>query len=222
MNKLIEVIRKDNESSIKNISELIKKIDNIITDKTRQYVDIINEFLNEYEKVSYYLNSKSIPNTTEERFEYINLQEVILTILNDTHITIEKLIQKTQNSEVYLSQTYVDETLSLHRKLTIGYKKVISSNLQNMKKLINIMINSESEQNKSDSEIKKHMLYMQRLLEQYPFAIDLYYGIISVYLSNPSTSLYYEINSIVEDDKNRLLNSTEHKKSKKNEILALF
>lgn len=231
MDKVLATILNENKSIITDIEALIKKIADMMTDKTEKYFTEITDLVNDYVKIDAYLHSIEESKIVSYYFNCINGVEVSMHIIDKIYNTIQKLINKTQSGDVYLSQSYVTETLELHKKLVIVYNKYNNTNKLNVQNLIAQIAQAEvaaiPDIINSSAEIHKYMSDIFTLITKYPFAIDLYCQIISALLklisSDPEKKiLYFDILAQIEADKDRILGLTQRDISKKVKSSALL
>lgn len=225
MSQLLHKILNQTDSIVEEVQTLIKKITNLETDKTKKYFDEITDLVNDYTKIDHYAKTLQIESNAQSCFNCVNTVELIVHIIDRIYAKIEKLMNKTQTSEIYLSQSYISETIELHKKLVIIYKKYNNASNLDIKQLIAELVITETEKLTSvlnnldlgDEHIIKYVNDAQSYIAQYPFAINLYCQLIDALLKKiklipEKKILYFDILALIETDKDRILNLTQHKK----------
>jgi hypothetical protein len=135
---------------------------------------------------------------------------------------LKKLIDKTANSETYLSQSFVNDTFALHKKILLVYQRTNKLDQDNKHELIRLIYQTEIKKDSVKSDPLKYAYEIKELLCSYPLSIDLYcelmYNLIKILPEwyPEDKQLHFTLMSIIEDEKTRIINLKSEPLDKKN------
>lgn len=214
---LAEIV-KHYKTAIVGINELREKLTSLITDKTKKYAMEIEEYVTQFSAAEKSLKAYDIAdamnNSTDSLielwFSIINHIEICSLILENIHKTLEKFLSKTQNTEVYLSQSYINEAYASHKQVSALYNKMHVSKSKKVEELIQELISYELGR-ESIKYTTKYIKSVQRIFTNSPFSATFYCKLMAAILKElpkwypGNQQLYFYIVSQIELDKDRIL-----------------
>jgi len=222
INKIIN----NNQNIISSIQEIINKLINIYGQKDI-LIDDINNDIKKLKKniIESNINYKNI----DDKFNLINNIYLCSIIIQNIKDNINKLMNKTETPETYISQTFINETFLMYKKLTLVFNNII--NLENKERfdVINYFIDQElsNDENLSQKNILKYISHVQKLFYKNIHSIDLYSNLISSILEKIKSlypenhNLYYDILHLIENDKTYILSLINNKPTKSSKSVEL-
>jgi hypothetical protein len=210
--ELIKKIIKNNQNIVSDIDKMLEKLMNIFNEKTEKYVSTIREKIKLFNSINGNMNISDSNLSSDSSFILINNIEKSIIIIDQVHDTLNKLLNKTQNSDTYLSQTFINETFNLHKNIVVTYKKTRNIVMQDKDELTKLFVEAEIKNPELASDTYKRCKYLQSLYIANPFAINLYSELMSKIVEmvptwHPEKSqLAFSILTLIEDDKTRILN----------------
>lgn len=205
--------------AIASINEMREKLTTLVTDKTKQSVLDIEGYISQYtdaeKTLTGYDVAKTINNSAgshiELWFSIVNHIEICSLILENIHKKIERLLAKTQNAEVYLSQSYINEAYALHKQITILYNKSNATKSKKIEDLVQELIAYELDK-EAIKHTAKYIKNAQTAFSTSQFAASFYCKLMKAILKDvpkwypDDQQLYFYILSQIEVDKDRILN----------------
>jgi hypothetical protein len=222
INKIIN----NNKKIISSIQEIINKLINIYGQNNILIEDInkdIKKFKNDIIEIN--INYNNI----DDQFKLINAIELYSIIIQHIKENISKLINKTESTETYISQTFINETFMMYKELTLMINNI--SNLEHKEKnnIIEYIIHHElsNNNNLSEENVIKYIKYIQKLFYKNIYSIDLYSNLVSSILDKiknlypENNNLYYDILHLIENDKTYILSLINNKLTKTSKSVEL-
>ena len=213
INESVAEIIKNNKKLIKDVETLLEKLLGIHNEKTEILMSIITENIKLYNGIAQKLNFQAdVPNQIADYFLLINNIEKCSLIINIIYTTLGQLIDKTNNIETYLSQTFINETFKLYKSITVIYRNICKSEGVMKANIISSIVQNELKNKDLIADPFKYSKVIQQIFHSQEYSIDLYTYLMNNIIKMTSTwqpenkQLFYSILSIIEDEKTRILN----------------
>lgn len=220
--EIVIKITDSNNKALILLEQLTEKISNIFNINKNKYLANIKNNISRLKTLNNELiNEKSMDeNTINVYFKIISNIEECSILFKKIHQELDNILSKSKNIETYLSQTFIDETIEFHKKISKIYLQINKEEINGQ--VINIILEKETKviAYMTEEKLLNYIKDIQQMYYKYPIAQELYTSIIKNILQNvkswipESGQILYNIKNIIENDKTYILNQINilHKK----------
>ena len=222
LNKIINDIDKIKNQYIllfDKIKDLSKNFGYIIN-QIQSYINTMNYNINKLKDIN------KVPNKLDDShldlfFNIINYIERLNLLSIHMHKYFTMILDNVHKTETYLSETYVNDTMTMYKDLLKIYSKTRHTHNLDKIKLIDIaihfLINTINSNHYNDETLYNKAIYISHIYHKYKFTTELYVKLINT-ISKYAKNI--NILSILETDKLRILQK-EYIKIRENNLRLL-